>query len=309
MAGQIWSGGWSTGTKGGYFANEHLSQKLRYAAQPLMKFRQFCNIEPGFGKSKGDLIIFDKISNLGSAGGTLAETSTMPETQFTILKGTLTVNEYGIAVPYTGKLEALSKFDIDNPITRTLRDGEAKVLDSAAGAQFQAVYAKYVCIGTASGTLTTNSTAGDTATCNLNDYHVKTCVDQLKKWNVPKYDGENYICVASVNALRGLRDDTKWTDAAKYGDPERLFAGEVGRYYGCRFIEETNLLSNALNSSYGEAVFFGADAVMEGVALPEEIRAKVATDYGRSKGVAWYALLGFKIIWSRAADGLRPTGI
>lgn len=86
-------------------------------------------------------------------------------------------------------------------------------------------------------------------------------------------------------------------------DPERLFSGEVGRYYGCRFIEENNVLKNTLGgSTFGEAVFFGADAVMEGVAIPEEVRARVPGDYGRRKGIAWYAILGWKKIWDYSDD-------
>ena len=37
----------------------------------------------------------------------------------------------------------------------------------------------------------------------------------------------------------------------------------------------------------------GADTVAEGVALPGEIRGKIPDDYGRGRGIAWYALEGF----------------
>ena len=33
--------------------------------------------------------------------------------------------------------------------------------------------------------------------------------------------------------------------------------------------------------------FFGNDTVAEAVAVPEEMRGKIPSDYGRSKGVAW----------------------
>lgn len=56
-------------------------------------------------------------------------------------------------------------------------------------------------------------------------------------------------------------------------------------------------------NSIGEAVIFGDDAVIEGVVIPEEIRAKVPDDYGRSKGIAWYFLGGWKRVWDFAADG------
>ena len=36
---------------------------------------------------------------------------------------------------------------------------------------------------------------------------------------------------------------------------------------------------------------------MEAVALLEEVRMKVPTDYGRSKGVAWYGVMNWKKVW------------
>jgi len=64
-------------------------------------------------------------------------------------------------------------------------------------------------------------------------------------------------------------------------------------------------MANTLGTtSYkGEAVVFGGDAVIEGLVIPEEIRAKIPTDYGRSKGVAWYAILGFGEVWDTANAG------
>jgi len=47
---------------------------------------------------------------------------------------------------------------------------------------------------------------------------------------------------------------------------------------------------------------FGEDTVMEGVVIPEEIRAKIPTDYGRSKGVAYYALMGWGLVQTNATD-------
>ena len=69
-------------------------------------------------------------------------------------------------------------------------------------------------------------------------------------------------------------------------------------------MEETNFLVNTdgSNGLYGEAVFFGADAVREGIAIPEEIRVAIPTDYGRDQGIAWYALLGFQQTWDFSAD-------
>ena len=191
----------------------------------------------------------------------------------------------------------------------------AEVLDKEAGREFKRTMTKYICTSTTAGSFETraDATTSTFATTNLaksspKAFHFKEVIDSLKKRNIPKYDGENYVCIGSVTALRKLKDDTEWLDAAKYGDPERLFNGEVGRFYGCRFIEETNYLVNTLGSSsgtnaLGEAVVFGAEACIEGIAVPEEIRAKVPTDYGRSKGLAWYAILGYEKMWKSSDSG------
>ena len=45
-----------------------------------------------------------------------------------------------------------------------------------------------------------------------------------------------------------------------------------------------------------QAHFFGQDTVVEAFAVPEEIRGKIPTDFGRSRGIAWYANLGYKLV-------------
>jgi len=49
-------------------------------------------------------------------------------------------------------------------------------------------------------------------------------------------------------------------------------------------------------------VIFGEDPVREIVAIPEEVRAKLPEDYGRDKGIAWYAMLGWGRVWDFSAD-------
>jgi hypothetical protein len=53
MAGQIWA----TNSLGGYMYSRQLSNVLRMAVQPLVKFRQFCDVRDASqqGKKKGDI--------------------------------------------------------------------------------------------------------------------------------------------------------------------------------------------------------------------------------------------------------------
>ena len=306
MAGQVWA----VSASGGYLANPRLSRTLRVASQPMMKYRQFSRAEPGFGKGKGESIIFDRVSNVGTSGGQLSEQTRIPETNVTISQGTVTVAEWGNSIPFTGKLDTLSEFSIDNVTTVALRNDMAKVLDQAVHDELITCQLKMVPTGTISSPTTTLSTSGTTGTAATRDilpWDIKDAADTLEDdYHAEKYDGENYIAIGRTAGLRKLFDSSEFTNAAQYGDPDRLFAGEVGRYYHVRIIKETNASRKTLSaaSSYkGEMVVFGADPIVEGVAQPEEVRAKIPEDYGRSKGIAWYGMMGWSLTYDSATDG------
>ena len=203
----------------------------------------------------------------------------------------------------------LAQFQLEPVTEQKLRDDMVKVLESACGTQYIAT--DFVAVNSASGTVvfTTNGTATVTATANLSGTNVRAIVDYMKKKLIPKYDGRNYVAICSVAALSGMHSDTStggWVDVSKYTVQfsTNIFNGEVGNYYMTRFVEETGFLSNSIGSgtSFGQAIFFGSDIVYEAVAIPEEIRVKIPTDFGRDQGLAWYALLGFKIVWSYTTD-------
>jgi len=177
------------------------------------------------------------------------------------------------------------------------------VFDSAAATHFKTT--NYIAPTTTTAT-TTSGSAGlalATAGANMSDKNVRDIIDRMKILLIPKREDDNYACVASTNSIRGLYDFFESKAQLTTIDP--LYRGEVGRYYGCRFVEETNFLVNSdgSNGLYGEAVFFGADAVREGIAIPEEIRIGIPTDFGRDQAIAWYSLLGFQQVWDFSADG------
>jgi N4-gp56 family major capsid protein len=293
---------WVTNSLGGFLHNDEYSKMVRHRAQPIMKFRQFVDVEGGIGKNRGDAINFSKISNISTAGGTLSETSTIPKYNYTITQGTLTVTEYGNSIPYTLKAQTLAEVSVPDIVTTVLRDDMAKVLDSAACAQFQTSDWVAACINTATTTISSAGTVAATATADMSDKNVRDVIDDLKKKNVPRYDGQNYICIASTNSIRSLYDF--FEAKAQNTTMAPLFSGEVGQYYGCRFIEETNALKNTEGSGsvFGEAIFFGADAVREGVVIPEDVRIGISKDFGRDQGIAWYYLGGFTKTWDFSSD-------
>lgn len=293
----------ATNSLGGFFTNNQLSSQVRYKAQTMQKFRQFCDMESAAGANRGNKVFFDKISNISTAGGTLTETDTIPKRNYTITQGTLTMTEYGNSIPYTQKVKTLSDIMVPETVRTVLTNDMKVVLDSAAATQFMTNDYIATITNTATTTFGTAGTALATAGANMSDKNVRDIIDRMKILLIPRREDDNYVCVASTNSIRGLYDF--FEAKAQLTTIAPLYRGEVGSYYGCRFIEETNFLSNAKGSNglYGQACFFGADAVREGIAIPEEIRIGIPTDFGRDQAIAWYALLGFQQVWDFSADG------
>ena len=299
MAQQIWG----TNSLGGFLSNNTLSSQVRYRAQSMQKFRQFTKAEPMAGANRGDKVFFNKISNISTSGGSLLETDTIPKRNFTMTQGTLTMTEWGNSVPFTLKARTLADVALPDIVRTVLQNDMGVVLDSAAATQFKTNDYIATITNTATTTFGSAATALATAGANMSDKNVRDIVDRMKTLLIPVYDGENYMSIASTNSIRGLYDFFEAKAIQTTMTP--LYQGEVGQYYKTRFVEETNFLSNAdgSNGLYGEAVFFGEDAVREGVAVPEEIRIAIPSDYGRDQGAAWYALLGFQQTWDFSADG------
>jgi N4-gp56 family major capsid protein len=311
MAGQLWG----VNSLGGFFFSLNLSDELRTALQPRSRFRQFCDMKDAVGKEKGNTYTWDIVQDVATAGGTLVETNTMPETNFTIIQGTLTVTEFGNSVPYSGKLEALSKFQVRKPVMQALRNDATKVFDRAAYAQFYLTPLRVVPTGGTDAVLlnlTTNGTATATNSLAYGTGHAKTLVDTMKERNIPPYVGDDYMAVAWPTTLRGLKNSLESIHQYTESGIKLIFNGEIGRYENVRYTEQTNV-SKGITSSGASGTawansksdwifFFGEDTAAEGVVIPEEMRAKIPTDYGRSKGVAYYYLGGFGITHTNATQ-------
>jgi len=312
-AGQVWA----VNSLGGYMYSRQLSNVLRMAVQPLTKFRQFSDVKDASqqGKKKGDIFTWDVFSDVATAGGVLVETNTMPETNFTIVQGTLTITEAGNSVPYTGKLDNLSKFPVQELIQKVLKNDAVKAFDRLAYIQFNQTPLRVVPAGgtaTASVVLTTNGTATLTNSVAYSNGNAKAIVDLMKERNIPAYIADDYYAIAWPTTLRTFKNNLE--QIHQYSDTgfKLIMAGEIGRYENVRYIEQTNIVHGIstdgingtpwTNGLSDWIFFFGNDTVAEAVAVPEEMRGKIPTDFGRSKGVAWYYLGGFGIVQTLASN-------
>jgi N4-gp56 family major capsid protein len=312
MAGQVWS----VNTSGGYMYSDNLSRVLRMAVQPMVKFRQFCDVKDAAhqGLHRGDTFHWNVYSDVATQGTTLTETSTIPETSFTISQGTMTITESGNSVPYTGKLDDLSEQPVAEVIRKVLKNDAKKGFDSLAADQFNAAKVRVVPTAGTSTTSLVVTENGSTITTNniaLGKEHVKLIVDEMKERNIPAYADDDYYAIAWPSTWRTLKNDLEGIKQYIDAGFQMIMNGEIGRYEGVRFIEQTHIAKAYLGTTAGTpwsngksdwAVFFGEDTVAEAIAVPEEIRGKIPGDFGRDRGIAWYYLGGFGLVHTQASQ-------
>lgn len=314
---------WAVPAEGGYLYADELSDVLRMQVQPLTKFRPLCDAKDGTqkGLNRGESFVWDVVTPLSRRGTRLSEIEPMPESGFTVRQGSLTVTEMGQAVPYTAKLTSMAKHDVVNIIDKALKNDARHCFDAEAFMQFDSTP---LTVAPASGTSTsalTLETTGCTVTNNvaMGKDHLKALSDVMKERNIPPFIGDDFGGIGHPTTWRGVKNDLEAIHIYTETGLGKIMRGEIGRYESFRLIEQNAIpkggavdsttfdpvqnVADAWNNAKSSwAFFFGEDTVTEAICIPEEIRAKLAGDYGRSKGIAWYYLGGFGLVHSDATN-------
>jgi len=270
------------------------SQEVMLAAQPLLKFDQFAVVKTELNVSPGMTIQFLGYDNIAQ-GGKLTEGVQMTTKTLSTNTRQITVYEYGNAVATSEFLLQTAFRDVMADAAVLLGRDYATVVDAEERAVLETTTQK-VYAGRKAGH--SSLTASDI----LDVRAIKDAVEILSTKNIPKVNGDFYVCFVHPHQSRNLRDDTNWVQAAHYGDPDRIFNGEIGRIEDVVFIETTDLSVVAANAgpvpqntavdTY-KSILFGAEAFAKAVALPVEMRDNGIIDFGREHALGWYTIMGF----------------
>jgi hypothetical protein len=132
----------------------------------------------------------------------------------------------------------------------------------------------------------------------------------MKERNIPPYMMDEYFAIAWPTTWRPVKNDLEGVYQYRDEGFQMIYNGEIGKFEGVRFIEQTNVSHGYASTSTATttwtnglsdwAFFFGEDTVAEAIVVPEEIRGAIPSDYGRSKGIAWYYLGGFALTQTQA---------
>ena len=292
-------------------------------AFPRVTFMEFAIIRDDLMISKGETLVFTKYADLGGDPEIL-ETATPVDDTLSAGQISLKVTEYIKSAAVSEKLASLSWDDVlgeaaiqlgrhytlwgpDNLLKQTAQLGAATTLYGGGAASRAAVQPTGVF---------------DVAL-------VRAGALALQNKNVPKFHRAGdafYVCVCHPKQLSNLRQDADWEEAHKYVDPSNIYNGEAGRFEGVVFISTTQVYNgkeadatdpifgptylddgngqNALSvaatpANLAElymATMFGDSYYALGRQKPVEVRQKVVAGYGRTHGLAWYAIYGAAIL-------------
>ena len=281
------------------------SKEIEFKAMPVMRFVQFAKVKTELGTQPGLTIQMMTYNNL-KKGGALTEGVRMQTQSLSSTMKSITVGERGNAISVSELALKASFTDIMADATTLLSRDVALTLDVEL--RDTALTAPNVIYGRASASAPKISNRLDITSENgMSVATIKDAVEILATNNTPKFEGAYYICFVHPHQSRVLRDDPAWIEASKYGNPEQLFTGEIGRIDDVRFIETTLMCNGAVGTddpAYKEelvsndgtkvyqSVLFGEDYYAYAIGLPVELRDNGVTDFGREHGLAWYAIWG-----------------
>ena len=127
--------------------------------------------------------------------------------------------------------------------------------------------------------------------------------------NNARPSGGYFTAIMAPEVARDLMNDDDWLEASKYGSPDQLFKGEVGRYMGVRVVATTNPYRQNTQHTYAAAgtrysTFVVGDQSYGGVNLAtmSAYSPKMIISQGPDKSdpLAQLTTIGFKFYYGGA---------
>lgn len=199
-------------------------------AEPLLVHDKFGQ-KRSISKNGGKTIEFRRLNPFPKASEPLVEGVTPDGKKLDWSKQTATVNQYGDYVTVSDMLDLTA---VDNNILEA-----TVILGDQAGRTLDTVTREVINAGT-----NVQYAAGEVDCRHKLDMShlmtvsaVKKAVNTLKKGLAKKINGD-YVAIIHSNVAYDLMNDEEWQNVKDY-NPKDWYEGEIGRIFGCRFIEST----------------------------------------------------------------------
>ena len=232
----------------------YYEKRLIMLAEPKLVYDQFGD-KYSIPKGSGKRIEMRKFDPLPKALTPLTEGVTPHGNKLNVTAITAEVQQFGDYVEHSDMLDLTA---IDRVVEQTVRlqgSQAGRTLDTitrdVVTAGTNVIYAPKVNPSTGAETAVVQREDLD-STAKLTVKQVKFGAAVLKRQNTETFADGCYVGIVHPDAEYDLMNDPKWEEWHKYTDSEKMYAGEIGKIAGVRFVEST------------EAKIFGPKAIADG---------------------------------------------
>ncbi len=197
-------------------------------------------------KGNGKTIEFRQFDPLPEITAPLTEGVTPAGQSLSVNAMTATVSQYGGYVTTSDVLDMTALDPVVNEATKLIARQAGETLDTITRDVINAGTNVMYALGKTSGTVnatapTSRAALGYTSAVtnhNLSVDDVKRAVRTLKRQDAPKIKGD-YVGIVHPDVAYDLMRDPEWLNPKQYVDTEGIYAGEIGKLYGVRFVENS----------------------------------------------------------------------
>lgn len=221
-----------------------LNRQLLTRSKPKLVMHQFGQ-KVKISKGKGKSLTFQQLSPLPKSKKPLIEGITPKGSALNVHELSAIAEQYGNYIATSDQFEF---FTPDPPpvvlkFNDLLADNAAETIDSLTGdVLISGTNVQYPNGKTARASLT----ASEVMTIE----EIRKSVRTLKGNKAKAFKDGYFVAIVHPDVSYDLMSDKAWQDVKTYSDPKDMYAGEVGRMYGVRFVETTEA-----------PVFYGASLV------------------------------------------------
>ncbi len=235
-----------------------------------------------------------KYAKLAKATTPLTDGTDVTEVAMSDTKVVFTPEEYGNVVTTTKLANLQSGGKADLGAARVVARNMVETLNALGGAAAAASANVRLANGAASeGAIV----ATDLIQASDLDY----VHNRLHRKNIDKFDGELYVALAHPDVIDDVKQQTGFTDVAKYADAMQLLRNEIGVYKGFRWVSTAGMPVNTdagnLTVDTYDTAFLGRNALGKAVSWVPELKITGPFDkLGRLVNVGWYGVLKYGIV-------------
>ena len=269
-------------------------------AEANMVHDQFAQRRP-LPRNEGNVARFTRYSALATQTTPINEITLPAECDVTAVNVTAQVQPYGC---YVRASEVFELTSIDERLQE-----HVELFASQAGRSMDEIIRAALYSGAT--TQRVNDRANDAAiltTDTLNSDEVRQAIRTLKgNFAMPVTEDGMYGALVSHITAYNLLNDAAWQAANQYVTPELMKKGELGRLFGCRFVETNNPRINAGGGAGGGNVysnfFLGKEAygVVELDGGEKMVFVKHPGAGDTSNPINQYSTVGWRVIFAAVA--------